>query len=138
MNTSTSENPTSSGVRVSPAVIGCFVLGVSFFLPWIYVLGAGLTGFDIAKNFESWMWLWAVPALSVLAIVLGLSGKRHTEVAQVAGGLPIIALAAALIQNGGEVMRGIAPGGWFALIAGLFLVIVVPRLGRKPAASVSK
>jgi len=64
-------------------------------------------------------------------MVLGFAGKRHVELAQIAGGLPLIGLAVALYQNGRELFQVLLVGGYATLISGVFLLVVVPRLGRK-------
>lgn len=121
-------------IKASPATIGCFILLISFFLPWIRFLGTGVAGYEVGKLSSSWQWLWAIPVLSGIAIMLGLSGKRHVEVAQVAGGLPLIGLAVALYQNGTDLFSALLIGAWTTLLSGVFLLCVAPRLGRKAAA----
>lgn len=118
----------------SPVTIGCIVLIVSFFLPWISILGAGVGGYEIHQLSSHWMWLWSIPVAGVAALVLGFAGKRNIEVAQIAGGLPLVGLAVALYQNGLDLIRALQIGAWATLGSGLFLLCIAPRLRRKAAA----
>jgi len=130
---STPDTRREVSVKVSPAVIGCFILLVSFFLPWITFLGRAVPGYQIDKLSSDWRWLWAIPSLSAIVIALGLSGKRHIEIAQIAGGLPLVGLAIALYQNGKALFPALLVGAWLTLISGAFLCCIAPRLGRKVA-----
>lgn len=127
---SSSPSPLTASVRISPATIGCLVLLGSFFLPWIKFLGIHVAGFRISELSASWRWLWLIPILSGLAAVLGFAGKRHIEVAQLAGGLPILALVVALYQNGTGIFEVFLVGAYATLATGLFLLCVAPRLRR--------
>ena len=131
---STPNQESTVSVKVSPATIGCLILLVSFLLPWISFLGTSVPGYQIGKLSSNWLWLWAIPVASGIAIILGLSGKRHIEIAQIAGGLPLVGLAIALYQNGKDLFPALLIGAWATLISGVFLLCVAPRLARKVAA----
>lgn len=113
------------------SVVGSLLLIVSFFLPWIQFLGIDFAGYEIPKLSDSWMWLWAIPVLSGVATLLGFAGKRHVAIAQFAGGLTLIALVVSILQNGSDIFSIIRVGGWGALLSGLFLLCIAPRIKPK-------
>ncbi|HWA87279.1 MAG TPA: hypothetical protein VG710_13710 [Opitutus sp.] len=121
-------------VKVSPATVGCLILLVSFFLPWIRILGTGVAGNEIPRLASNWMWLWLIPIAAAAAIALELTGRRHTEVAQIAGGLPFVALAIGLYQNGTQLLSALLIGAYGTLLSSLFLLSIAPRLSKKKAA----
>lgn len=135
MNTPNTQSAIS--VKVSPAVIGCFILLISFFLPWIQFFGSSVAGYEVGKLSSNWQWLWAIPIASAAAILLGFAGKRHIEIAQVAGGLPCVALAIVLYQNGADMFKALLVGAWATLLSGIFLLCVAPRMRGKVTAQTS-
>jgi hypothetical protein len=128
-------NRTSSAqgvsAKVSPAVIGCSILVISFFLPWVKIFGEDVPGYKISQLSSDWQWLWAIPIMSGLAVFLGLTGKKNTAVAQIAGALPLIGLAIGIYRLGRDLIPALLFGGWCALLCGFFLIVVAPRLVRK-------
>ncbi len=121
-------NDSVSASRVSPATVGCIVLVVAFFLPWIKFLGSNVGGHQLHNLWNAGPYVWAIPGLAVIAIAIGLSGKDNTKLAQVAGSVPFIFLAFALYRFGADLMKHLLIGGYLTLIAGLFLLLVAPRL----------
>lgn len=115
----------------TPSVVGSLVLLVSFFLPWIQFLGINVAGNEISKLSDRWVWLWIIPVLSGVAAGLGFAGRRHVAIAQLAGGLPLIALVVSIMQNGSDIFSIIRVGGWVALLSGIFLLCVAPRIKAK-------
>lgn len=130
---SNSTSPESTAIKVSPATVGSFVLLVSFFLPWLGMLGESVAGFELHKIWVHGSYLWAIPAAAALAITLGAAGHRNMEVAQIAGGLPLVFLSLALYQFGSDLFKAITVGGYLTLVSGVFLLCVAPRLSRKTA-----
>jgi len=127
MNSSTPKAETVS-VRMSPATIGCLVLLGSFFLPWINFIGISVAGYKIPELSAKWQWLWLIPTLSGIAALLGFAGKRHIEVAQLAGGVPLVALVVVVYQNGADIFQLFLVGAYTTLATGLFLLCIAPRL----------
>jgi len=95
-------------------------------------LGANLAGFELHKIWSLGRFAWAIPVAAASAAVLGLLGRPNVQIAQLAGGLPLVFLAVALYQFGGDVFSALSFGGYVALLSGLFLLCVVPRMGRPP------
>lgn len=79
-------------------------------------------------------YLWAIPAIAAIAAALEFSGKRSVEVAQVAGGLPLVFFAVALYQFGSDVINALSIGAYGTLLSGIFLLCVVPRMAKKKCA----
>jgi hypothetical protein len=104
--------------------IAAAVLLASFFAPWATFLGGNLSGLDIQKHFESYKFVWLVPASAVAALVLNMAGLRTATVRRAAGGAPATILVYSLIKFGNDFFHLIAWGGWLALAAGMVLIIV--------------
>ncbi len=121
-------NDSVSASRVSPASVGCIVLVVAFFLPWIKFLGVNVGGHQLHEIWNAGPYVWAIPALAVIAIATGLSGKDNTRLAQLAGGVPFVFLAVALYRFGEDLLKHLLVGGYLTLLAGFFLLSIAPRL----------
>lgn len=134
MNSNPATEKTDAGITVSPAMIGCFVLLVSFFLPWINFLGMSVAGYQVGKLSSNWQWLWAIPVISGIAILVAMAGRRHIEIAQVAGGLPLVGLGIAVYQHGTDLFPALLAGAWSTLASGAFLLCVAPFFARKRGA----
>jgi hypothetical protein len=135
MNQTSSDHTSSSGASASPVMIGCLVLIVSFFLPWVSILGKTAAGYELQQIWEPGPFLWAIPSLAAIAMAIGFTGKRNVEVAQVAGGIPFVFLGVALFEFGGDVMNALSIGAYGTLISGVFLLCVAPRLVKNEAAA---
>jgi hypothetical protein len=104
--------------------IAAAVLLASFFAPWATFLGGNLSGLDIQKHFESYKFVWLVPACALVALVLNMAGLRTASVRRAAGGAPVAILIYSLNKFGSDFFQLISWGGWLALAAGMVLIIV--------------
>jgi len=100
------------------------VLLASFFAPWATFLGGNISGLDIQKNFESYKFVWLVPAIAGVALVLNMAGLRTATVRRAAGGVPVAILIYSLNKFGSDFFQLMAWGGWLALAAGIVLIVV--------------
>src|SRR5881409_2612133 len=73
-------------------------LCLSFFLPWIQFLGAGLSGLDIQRNFSSYRLVWLMPVLAVVVLVLSLARQNTGFIRRLAGFCPFVILIYAMIR----------------------------------------
>jgi hypothetical protein len=124
-NTNTLRNITS---------LAAAVLFGSFFAPWATFLGSKLSGLDIQKNFESYKFVWLVPACALVALILNMAGLRTASVRRAAGGVPLTILIYSLYKFGSDFFQLIAWGGWLALAAGIVLIIVPAATKLQPKA----
>ena len=124
-NTNTSRNITS---------LAAAVLFGSFFAPWAIFLGRNISGLDIQKNFESYKFVWLVPAFALVALVSNMAGLRTASVRRAAGGFPVTILIYSLNKFGSDFFQLMAWGGWLALAAGIVLIIVPADTKPQPKA----
>ncbi len=88
-----------------------------------------MSGLDIQKHFQSYDFVWLVPASALLALFLSLGGYGGSALRRLAGAVPFGILAFSLNRFGRDFWQMIAVGGWLALAAGAVLVILP---GSKP------
>lgn len=98
------------------------VLFFAFFLPWVQILGANLSGLDIQKNFTSYRLIWLMPALAVVTLGLNIAGQNTGLIRRMAGLVPAIILGYGLNQLGTDLFKTISWGGWLALVSGIVLI----------------
>lgn len=110
---------------ISLAALG---LGVSFFLPWVQIWGATLSGFDLQKMHGGHLLLWLIPIFSALTIFAGITKRSQRNAAQLAGTLPFLVLIYWLYQMGSDLMHVIAIGGYLSLGCGAALLILPRRI----------
>lgn len=135
MNPQSSNHQSGIAVKLSPATAGALILLIAFFLPWVYILGTGVGGHQLRQIWEPGPFLFSIPILAAITLLLGVSGKPNVVVGQLTGGVPFIFLAVALYQFGSELFQAIGIGAYLTLASGFFLLCIAPRLGRKRAAS---
>ena len=82
----------------------------AFFMPWFQLFGAGVSGFQITKLGSYTNYLWVVPGLAGLTVLLGASGGDNRIMGAISGVVPLGALAYGYfyIQNAqsGQPRRG--------------------------------
>jgi hypothetical protein len=136
---STTAEPTSATPACTPQTNRTFIsiaaaaLCISFFMPWVNILGANVSGMDIQKNFSSYRLVWLVPVLALITLLLAIAGQNTNVIRRIAGICPFIILAYALSQMGSDLFQAVGAGGWLALIGGVAL-ICIPN-ARKPTIS---
>ena len=72
---------------------------ISFFLPWITMLGAKLTGMDIQKNFSSYKLVCVMPLLAIIAFVMNIAKLPARGICQFAGTSPYVILIYAAYRS---------------------------------------
>ena len=114
--------------------IAAAALLASFFAPWATFLGGNISGLDIQENFESYKFVWLVPACALVALVLNMAGVRTASVRRAAGGAPVAILIYSLNKFGSDFFQLMASGGWLALAAGIVLIGVPADAKLQPKA----
>lgn len=115
--------PASLTQRPWPIGIAAGILLLGFFLPWINFLGSPIAGLDVQK-FQSYKFVWALPILAVIALVLWLAGQDTPFVRRITGIAPFAVLAYAMHQIGGDIFKALLFGAWLSLAAGLALILL--------------
>lgn len=132
-------NPQESSVAVTPvaivrnstkiAAITLCALGVllSFFLPWITLLGANISGYQFQGLFGGRaLLLWSIPIFSIITIFATATNRNPRNAAQLAGALPFAVLGYGLYNVGQDIFQALGFGAYLGLVAGLALIIL-PR-----------
>lgn len=130
MPQNTPRSDSEAGTRLSLATAGSAILLASFFLPWINFMGTPVAGFRIREIWSVGPYLWAIPVVALVAILVELSGRKSAGIGQLAGALPFVFLAIAIYQFGADLFKGLAVGGWMTLISAVFLMAVADRASR--------
>lgn len=117
----------STSLLITQLVNICAIgLGVSFFLPWANIFGATLSGFDLQKMGDIHRLLWAIPALSLLTLLAGLTKQSQKVVGQLTGLLPYIVGIYWYIKLRDDFFHVLTYGAYLSLIFGAALFIL-PR-----------
>jgi hypothetical protein len=101
-------------------------LGGSFFLPWVIILGAPVSGFDLQKLGDEQRLLWAIPILCTITIAAGLAKGSQKVVGQLTGILPFGVGVYWFYKIGPDLFNGLTYGAYLSLICGAAL-FVLPR-----------
>jgi hypothetical protein len=137
---STTAQSTPANPALTPSIqrnlisLSAAVVFFSFFLPWVNLFGGNISGLDIQKNFPSYQYVWLVPVVAVITLLLNMAGTNTNLVRRIAGLCPFIILAYALNQMGSDLFKIIAIGGWLALIGG-FALICIPNVRKSTTPS---
>lgn len=107
--------------RINLLSVTAAVMLLSFFLPWIEIFGEAGTGFQLAQLGPPATSIWAVPALAITVICLGVLRLRAAQA------LCGIAAAVAVIGGivwawrafGDALFKSARPGGMLLLAANL-------------------
>ena len=70
----------------------------AFFMPWLLLLGQGLSGYQLGSLGSYGNFAWVVPILAGSTIVVSLSGKSARLIGAITGVVPIFALLYAIIR----------------------------------------
>ena len=97
---------------------------LSFFLPWITFLGAKLNGVDIQKSFSSYWFVWLMPLLALVALILNMANQNTSFIRRIAGLCPFAILAYSTNRLGNDLIEHLEFGAWLALITGAALVFI--------------
>jgi hypothetical protein len=123
MNSNTPKSDSATGSPVTPATVGSVVLLGSFFLPWINFFGKGAAGYQLREIWSVGPYLWSIPIISAVVIVLGVCKQRNVGLGRILGLLPFVFLGIALYQFGGKLWGELNPGAWLILLSGGFLLL---------------
>ena len=131
----TSSSAGSSSLRHHLTSIASAGLFISFFLPWINLLGSQLNGLDIQRNFSSYKFVWIMPLLAIIALVMNIAKLPTRSISQLAGVSPYAILfytAYYLDSNVSDLSKLLEFGAWLALLFGAVLGLA-PGKPKKPS-----
>jgi hypothetical protein len=112
-------------VLCSAGIIGCF------FLPWVRILFGTPSGYDLQQlpSNEAKL-IWAIPVAALLALLSALAKQGTVNMAQVAGGIPFVALVFYRIRLGDGFFQLLQVGAYLTLALSAIL-FVAPRFLKK-------
>src|SRR5467141_2650199 len=104
-------------------------LGISFFLPWIQILGISASPFTMQKMGQEadTRLLWLIPIFSAITIFAGLAKFGQSVAARLTGLLPFFALVYWYKDVGNDLMNVLSYGAYLAGLFGAALVILPPK-----------
>lgn len=133
-----SSPPTPQPIKSSNSLrnvisVSAAVLAASFLMPWATFLGGNISGLDIQKHFESYQYVWLLPACALATLSLNLAGAPPTPVVRrITGLIPFGILAYSLNKFGSDLFQILSWGGWLALAAGIALIVTPSAVKSQP------
>ena len=100
---------------------------VSFFLPWVQVLGIGASGYNFSQLGSYGNLTWLIPISAGITLLLGLNGRDAKPLQWVTGLMPWALLAYALVEIGSDLFQGLAIGAYLSLLSGALLIVDTAR-----------
>ena len=141
MNTPTENSPITDSSAAEDRVPAGFSLGLvgvcaialcaMFFCPWIRILGAPLSGFDMARSGGDFRLFALVPLGALWALFADGSGGAVGVAKIVAGVMPLLLFAYYFNEIGTGLFDALQPGGFGVLGVSLALILVPGRPARK-------
>lgn len=115
------------------AICALVIVG-AFFLPWVKVFGAGISGYQLAQLGAEGNYAWIIPALAGLTLLVGASGSNNRAIGAITGVVPLAVLAYVFFKltgNGSaagrvawEVIAHIADvGAYLTLISSVLIIL---------------
>jgi hypothetical protein len=113
--------------------LAAFAVLVSFFLPWTTFLGTGISGTDIQKGGDQfYRFVWIMPFLAVVTLILNLAGKSSDLVRRLAGIFPFVILFYSMREIGADIFKLLSYGAWLGLLGAAVLICIPSRRATSP------
>ena len=128
----------------SGAVALCSLVIVgAFFLPWVKVFGAGISGYQLSHLGAEGNFAWIIPVLAGLTLLVGASGSDNRAIGAITGVVPLAVLAYVFFKltgNGSvvgriawEVVTNIAGAGAYLTLISSVLIILSAMQSATPS-----
>jgi hypothetical protein len=85
-----------------PVLICAFGILAAFFMPWVQVLGVGMSGYNLGSLGSYGNYAWVVPILAGGTILLSFTGVNNRGIGALTGIVPLGALVYAFIRLSSE------------------------------------
>jgi hypothetical protein len=106
-------------------------LFASFFMPWVTLIFAHPSGYDLQQLGDFHKVYWCIPAFAGISILATLFQRSHQRTAaQIAGLMPFLLLLFWVLKaekEAGDLLRALNSGAYVALACGLGLMLVSGR-----------
>jgi len=89
------ERSTAVEANTAPShLVTCVAAGIiaAFFMPWFQLFGAGVSAFELTKFGSYANYLWVIPGLAGVTMLMGVSGTNNRIMGAIAGIVPLVAL----------------------------------------------
>ena len=103
-------------------------LGVSFFLPWVQIMGANISGFDLQKMGDQQLLLWAVPICCAITIFANVTKRSQEFAGQFTGVLPFLVGGYWYYKLGSDMFQILTYGAFLSLAFGAAMLILSRKL----------
>jgi len=117
-------NPKSS----KPVLVCAFGLLAAFFMPWVQLLGASMSGYNLGQLGSYGNYAWVIPILAGATILLSFSGMNNRAIGAVSGIIPLAAVFYFLVriagEGGGRATQGVIEVAGHILSIGAWLTII--------------
>lgn len=115
--------------KSSQAVLICaFGILAAFFMPWIQLFGAGMSGYNLGRLGSYGNYAWIIPILAGGTILVTFSGASNRVLGALTGIVPLGALAYALIrlssEGGADAARGVLEIAQQVFSIGIYLTVI--------------
>lgn len=97
----TFESPGSPQPSMGVLILASALLA-AFFMPWLQVLGAGLSGYEIGRLGSYGNYAWIVPILAGFTITVSLARQNNRLLGAITGIAPLVVLLYAVTRVAGE------------------------------------
>lgn len=121
------ENQTVTLNRAHLVILCAAGLGVSFFLPWVQIIGANISGFDLQKTSDQERLLWAIPIFCAITIIAGITKKSLRVAGLITGMLPFLVGGYWYPRLGNDMFHILSYGAFLSLAFGAVLLILSPN-----------
>src|SRR5947209_17283291 len=108
-STSPSTSAISQGIGLCAGIVS-----VSFFLPWINIIGLKPSGFDfVQKSGSASILLWAIPFFGIVALIAAMAKSSGVRTAgQLAGVVPLFVLGYGFYDSGVDLLKVLDLGAY--------------------------
>lgn len=115
---------------ISLAILLCALgLVAAFFMPWVQVFGAGICGYQLGQLGSFGNYLWIIPILAAITVIVGATGSNTRDIGFLAGIVPLAALGYAyyrLKSEGGDIaVRGASEAAQRVAGIGIYFTIIL-------------
>ena len=103
-------------------------LGVSFFLPWVQIIGANISGFDLQKMGDQERLLWIIPICCAITIFANITKRSKEFARQFTGVLPFLVGGYWYFKLGNDMFQLLTYGAYLSLAFGAAMLILSRKL----------
>ena len=120
--------PNAMSDQSTPVLICAFGILAAFFMPWVQIMGAGMSGYNLGQLGSYGNYAWLIPILAGGTILLSFAGINNRGAGAFTGIVPLGALAYGLLrlssEGGADATNGVFQVAEHVLSIGVYLTII--------------